>query len=125
MSILLQTDLPHELNLTGGYDYMTNTFTAVCTSSTYPAPTLTWQYSGGTPDPGRYSEDTNVGITLSTSTLEISPFEVEDDNITITCTSTSTQGVMVDFLVPEYGEFLFFMMKYVGRRNICIADGLV
>ncbi|KAJ8033230.1 Titin [Holothuria leucospilota] len=96
-------DLPHELNLTGGYDYMTNTFTAVCTSSTYPAPTLTWQYSGGTPDPGRYSDDTNVGITLSTSTLEISPFEVGDDNITITCTSTSTQGVMVDSLVPGYG----------------------
>lgn len=96
---------PHELNLTGGYDYMSNSYTALCQTASFPSVPIVWEYSGDVPESQRITENDLEGVTTYQSSLIIGEFEPDDDNFTITCNSTYAGITLSNSIQPEYGEY--------------------
>ncbi|PIK43669.1 hypothetical protein BSL78_19479 [Apostichopus japonicus] len=94
---------PHELNLTGGYDYMSNSYTALCQTASFPSVPIVWEYSGDVPESQRITENDVEGVTTYQSSLIIGEFEPDDDNFTITCNSTYAGITLSNSIQPEYG----------------------
>ena len=92
-------------NISGSYNATTDTYSLWCEGSYFPPPQVTWLADGQVITNPRYVEQSVEGVLTLNKQLDLTAFELSDENVNFTCVVSANGTNITDSIQTEYGKY--------------------